>query len=61
MAIELVILKLPAVEFLTNFSCFLVLTFEIKMLLGWLSPFWKALMKIQTPQNVFDIQHVNQI
>ena len=31
MAIALVVLRLPAVEFITNFNCFLVLTFELKM------------------------------
>ena len=34
MAIALVVLRLPTVEFLTNFNCFLVLTFELKIVIG---------------------------
>ena len=62
MAITLVALKLPAVQFLTNFNCFLVLTFELKILLGSLNPFCKKLLKrSKNLQKFFDIQHVIEI
>ena len=55
MTIVLAVLKLMIVQFLANFNCFLVLTFEIQLLLGLLNPYWKNL------QNFFDIQYVIRI